>query len=63
VADGGFAGCFDTSDTRAPALINTNGNTPTYKQNYGGGSTKQSVYNSYFIANTIAWAIQRRTTQ
>jgi hypothetical protein len=61
-ADGGLAGCFDTSDTRAPALINTSGNTPTYKANYGGGSTKQSVYNSYFIANTIAWAIQRRTT-
>lgn len=61
-ADGGFAGCFDTSSTRAPAWTDSFGN-PALKNNYGGGSTKRNTCNAYFIDNVIAWAIQRRTKQ
>ncbi len=63
--DGGFAGCFDTSNTRAPATVNTTNQvyTPGVKSGYGGGSTKRDVTNAQFMANVIAWAIQRRGTQ
>ena len=63
VADGGFMGTFDAgSITSSPAVITTGTMLPAGKIGYGGGATKQTVYNSPFIANAVAWAIQRRTT-
>lgn len=61
-ADGGFAGTFDTSQTRTPAWTDNNGN-PALKNRYGGGATKRNTANAFFVDNVIAWAIQRRTTQ
>ncbi len=63
IADGGFAGAFNqTANDRGPALINTNTNLPAPRPNYGAG-TRRDTWNAYFIANAVAWAIQRRTNQ
>ncbi len=63
VCDGGFMGTFDgASGTSSPSMLDGN-NVPAGKNNYGGGATKRTIYNAPFIANAIAWAIQRRTTQ
>jgi hypothetical protein len=52
------------SNYQSPSFVtNDQYKYPRAKTNYGSGSTRRDVYNSVFVANVTAWAIQRRTTQ
>jgi hypothetical protein len=64
VGDGGFLISADQSSTTgSPTVVNTSTKAPDRKS-YGGNSSNQRwIHNSYFVANTVAWAVQRRTNQ
>jgi hypothetical protein len=62
--DGGFLSSQSTgSNYQSPSFVDNNTKQPRGKDNYGSGSTRRTVYNSTFVANVTAWAIQRRTNQ
>jgi hypothetical protein len=62
--DGGFLSSQSTgSNYQSPSFVDNNTKQPRGKDNYGGGGTRRTVYNSTFVANVTAWAIQRRTNQ
>ena len=65
VGDGGFLASSDQGSTTAsPTVVNTTTKAPDRKNSYGGNSNQTRLtYNAMFVANTVAWAIQRRTTQ
>jgi hypothetical protein len=63
VNDGGFLASNNPSNTDAPSLVDGTTKRPVGKTNYGSGGTRRTVYNSVFVANVTAWAIQRRTTR
>lgn len=61
--DGGVASAPSTAaeqthNQQKPFMVNSN-NYPIPKQNYGVGSTKREVYNSAFVGNIIAWAVEQ----
>lgn len=62
VGDGGFNSHSqgNPSSTSTPFVLDGN-NSPTVKNNYGHGSSSKhvTVYNAYFTANAIAWALQQ----
>ena len=60
---GGYLASADQSyPTGYPTSVNTTTKVPQAKI-YTNGGQSWNVHNSVFIANTVAWAIQRRTTQ
>jgi len=64
VGDGGFNSCYDhISTTICPFLIQqTPPYIPVIKPNYSGSNTGMGagpVYNSIFMANALAWALDR----
>ncbi len=65
VGDGGFLASSDQGNTTSsPTVVNTSTKAPDRKNSYGGNSSNtRFTYNAMFVANTVAWAIQRRTTQ
>jgi len=61
IGDGGFnSNHSGTSNTICPFKLDAN-NFPTFKTNYGRGTTakQQPVYNAILTANAIAWAIRK----
>jgi hypothetical protein len=64
VGDGGFLISTDqSSSTGSPTVVNTSSKAPDRKSYGGNSSNARWIHNSYFVANTVAWAIQRRTNQ
>ena len=62
VGDGGFLSSYDqNSASNNPVQVNISSGRPD-RRSYGGVYSRWT-HNAYFIANVVAWAIQRRTTQ